>query len=247
MFLPGRSFALGEAVVRWLSPTTWLGTLTLDGATLAATTWLGADGAPLVTHEDTGVSSRRVATPPEPPPLADLVALSSLPVRGAPSSALRLTLPRAAAPPPELPGQRVRARGARWDIELLEQGWEESLAPIAALAAAIAEDDPQARRGQRASDCTAYALRFAAAAHARGWPVRLITGLALDGTTLVRHRWALVQSGARWWTVDPAAGQAPAQPRLLALAVHEATAEALAGADAAFSALLHAEARFLPR
>jgi transglutaminase-like putative cysteine protease len=74
----------------------------------------------------------------------------------------------------------------------------------------------------------------------------IFTGFVLDGSTLVRHRWAVVWTGARWLPVDPSSGDAPAPPDLFALAVHDTSAEALAGAEAAFAPLRRASVSWLP-
>lgn len=89
-----------------------------------------------------------------------------------------------------------------------------------------------AARAATHGDCTTHALRFAALAAEHGIPVRVVTGLRRDGDALVRHRWNLAWTGARWLAVDPTWGEAPAAPVLVGLAVHGARAADLAAADA---------------
>ncbi len=96
-------------------------------------------------------------------------------------------------------------------------------------------------------DCTAHAVLFATLAAARGIPTRLVTGFRIDGAQLVRHRWVIAWLGDRWMAVDPTFGEAPAQPRLIGLAVHGTTAAELAVVDTvAFAGLRDARARLLP-
>ncbi|MBE7448366.1 MAG: transglutaminase domain-containing protein [Kofleriaceae bacterium] len=115
-------------------------------------------------------------------------------------------------------------------------------ADIAALARVVAADVVDhlgvtattlaAARAATHGDCTTHALRFAALAAEHGIPVRVVTGLRRDGDALVRHRWNLAWTGARWLAVDPTWGEAPAAPVLVGLAVHGARAADLAAADA---------------
>lgn len=86
----------------------------------------------------------------------------------------------------------------------------------------------QADRG----DCTTHALKLVALADDAGIPVRVVTGLRLDGDRLVRHRWVVAWTGARWQAVDPTYGESPAAPALIGLAVHGPRAADLALADA---------------
>jgi len=96
-------------------------------------------------------------------------------------------------------------------------------------------------------DCTAHAILFATLAAARGIPTRLVTGFRIDGDHMVRHRWVIAWLGDRWMAVDPTFGEAPAQPRLIGLAVHGASAAELAVVDTvAFAGLHDAHARLLP-
>lgn len=162
-----------------------------------------------------------------------------------------LGFPDAAAPPPSLPGQRVARDRRGWRL-VLDAGAPGALPPalrdrdrtadIAALtarvAAAIADDlgatalTLGAARSADRGDCTTHALRFAADAAAAGIVTRLVTGLRADGGALVRHRWIVAWTGARWIAVDPTYGESPARPVLVGLAVHGARAAELALTDA---------------
>lgn len=256
VFFAARRFALGRARRAFLGPSAWLGTVELADGRLDSTTELGADGRPRLTIDASGLVARRVDELPGPAPLADLVALTTLPIAGAQAPAppreaspgpvhLVLSLRAPAAPPTAAQSQRVEARGARWRVELVRQPDGPDVAPLAALARAIAETPPGPGEPPGA-DCTALALRYARAARRRGIPTRLVTGLVLDGAALVRHRWAQSYSGERWIVVDPASGSAPAPARLLALAVHGDSVEALAAAEAAYAPVRGAQVEWAP-
>jgi hypothetical protein len=186
---------------------------------------------------------------------------------------LRFTLARTAATPtapspPAAPGQRVDAEPGGWRVELTGQpaspfsSEERTLVrAMEAEAARLAGEQPFGSEAdlpdtsgeppdfdapELGSDCTARALQFAAAARQRGWQVRLATGFFVDGATLVRHRWNVAWTGARWIAVDPSSGDAPAPHQLLALAIHDATAEALAAAEVVFTPLRGARVEWLP-
>lgn len=251
VFLATRGFALGRAERRWLDERTWLGRISLPGADLTATTVLDADRRPRLVLEESGGAATRIAEDLisfDALDLADLVALTSIDVRGRPPPPgqprrIAVSLPglatgEATAPPAEAPGQRAASAGPLLHLELLPQP---ARAEDAAAVAAIADLARQVLPGHRGGDCTAYALRYAALAAARRIPTRLVTGFALDesaSSLLVRHRWAVSWTGARWISVDPSAPAeevAPAGPRLFALAIHDATPEALAAAESAFT------------
>lgn len=258
LFFATRQFATGRALRRYLSPTTWVGTVELEGAILESTIELDRDDRPRLIVDGSGVVAERVAETAlaallaEPLPLVDLVALTSLPIQNPtgqnPSGLVEsgpqrlvVTLPRAAPLPPEAPGQRVAAADSppRWLVEL--EPADPTFAPeelptvatVAELARRVAEDESLGEGG----DCTARALRFGALAAQAQLRVRVATGFIIDGPALVRHRWAIAWTGARWIAVDPSApagSEAPAAPVLVTLALHDATAEGLAAAEAAF-------------
>src|SRR5690606_41870767 len=92
--------------------------------------------------------------------------------------------------------------------------------------------------------CTARTLRFAALARARGIPARLVTGFRVNDGRLVRHRWAIVAVEGIWLAVDPTHGEAPAEARLVGLAIHGTrTAELALADDVAFAGLAHIRAQ----
>jgi Transglutaminase-like superfamily len=96
-------------------------------------------------------------------------------------------------------------------------------------------------------DCSAHAVLFAGLARARGIPVRLVTGLRVDGDRLIRHRWAVVAVDGAWIAVDPTHGEAPASARLIGLAVHGTRTAELALADeVAFAGLSRIRAYACP-
>ena len=200
-----------------------------------------------------GVTARRVPfdadlRPARPPEVVDGNAIT---LEGAPSATPTITLLDAKAPPPPaLPGQRP-VPGQPWSIVLdpraesplsAEPHTPDRTAEITALVRRVAReiaDDLSttstttgaaltATRG----DCTTHALRFAALAAEAGIPARVVTGLRLDGGALIRHRWNLAWTGARWMVVDSTFDEAPAAPALVGLAAHGARAADLAAADA---------------
>lgn len=263
LFFATRGFALGHAERRWLDARTWIGSVALAGKVLTSTTVLDEDDRPRLILDDTGGTASRA---PEAAlslatlDLVDLVALTSLDVGGAfpaPGAPRRLALAlapaasasAAALPPREAPGQLVTGEPPHLVLELVAQP---ARPDDAADVARIAELARQVLPGHRGGDCTAYALRYAAAAARAAIPTRLVTGFALyeagtGGAVLVRHRWAVSWTGARWISVDPSAPAeevAPAAPRLFALSIHEATPEALAAAESAFAAWRGAAARW---
>lgn len=268
LFFATRGFALGHAERRWLDARTWIGSVTLAGKVITSTTVLDEEGRPRLILDDNGGTASRAPEAALSPAtldlvdLVDLVDLTSLAIGGAapaPGAPRRLafTLPPEASasssaatlPPREAPGQLVTGAPPRLVLELVAQPARLDDAPAVARIAELAR---QVLPGHRGGDCTAYALRYAAAAARAAIPTRLVTGFALDetgagGAVLVRHRWAVSWTGARWISVDPSAPAeevAPAAPRLFALSIHEATPEALAAAESAFAAWRGAAARW---
>lgn len=268
LFFATRGFALGHAERRWLDARTWIGSVALAGKVLTSTTVVDEQDRPrLILDESGGTATRAPQAALSPATLdlvdlVDLVGLTSLAIGGAspaPGAPRRLALAlaptasgsssAAALPPREAPGQLVTGEPPRLVLELVAQPARPDDAPAVARIAELAR---QVLPGHRGGDCTAYALRYAAAAARAAIPTRLVTGFALDeagagGAALVRHRWAVSWTGARWISVDPSAPAeevAPAAPRLFALSVHDATPEALAAAESAFAAWRGATARW---
>ncbi len=223
--------------------------ISLSDAGAAPDATLGADAA--------------LAVLAAPLDLVDLVELTTVPIRGGygPASPfdtrrLRFTLPgdpNAPPPlPPPAPGQRILAEQGGWKVELTGQpdspfssGERTVVLAMEAIAQHLASQASQASRAD-GSDCTTLALRFAAAARRHRWKLRIATGFLVDGATLVRHRWIVAWTGARWITVDPSSGDAPAPNHLLGLALHDATAEGLAAAEGAFRPVRGASVEWIP-
>ena len=257
VLLAGYGFAIAELAVVRADGGAWTATLTIAGRPLIATIRYDGDGAVREIRGADGVVARAIASGMIAPPATPLevVAGNALAVDGLAEAVgpVTLWLPGASGPrPPALPGQRV-LEGARvgWTIRLdvdapteLPAGGAgpDRTALIAALAHQVAddvEDDLGATalteggaRVARRGDCTTHALRFAALAADVGVETRVVTGLRLDGGALVRHRWIVAWTGARWRAIDPTYAEAPAEPLLLGLAVHGARAADLALADA---------------
>lgn len=265
IFFAARRFAIGRGSRRWIDARTWIGAVVVDGATLEVSTELGDDDRPRVTIDATGLVATRVSQSPSQVafPLADLVALSSVSISGrrsrtaADGSAhrhtIKLDFPSPAPPPPLAPGQHITADLSAWTIELgslstdvVAADEQATVSAIREVAAAIADDAPGLAAGAGRGDCTAHALRYAAAARQRGWPTQLATGFVLVDSTLIRHRWAVTWTGRRWIAIDPSADPSAPEPRLFTLAIHRATIEALVAAEVAFTPLRGARASWQP-
>lgn len=268
VFFPARRFASGFAILRWIDERTWSGEALLEGARLSSSTAMASDGRPSLTLDNTGGMAQRVAETELARELAlvDLVALTSLAIEGPPPPLgapprFFVSLPAAAAAPPPAAGQRVTVEAAGWRVELVlppraAEAERATVATATAIASQLADETrvfathaPLPAEG----DCTTRALRFVSEVRRRGFRARLVTGLRLDERLLVRHRWAEVWTGARWLAVDPTFAPSAsddddddAPPDLFALAVHDTTAAALAGAETAFAALRGARLRWLP-
>jgi hypothetical protein len=130
---------------------------------------------------------------------------------------------------------------------------DEAFALARATAALLADDLGATAASANAAltlgrgDCSAHAVLFAGLARARAIPVRLVTGLRVDGDRLIRHRWAIVAVDGAWIAVDPTHGEAPASARLIGLAVHGTRTAELALADeVAFAGLSRIRAYACP-
>lgn len=257
VILAGYGFAIADLTITPGGNGAWQATLAVGGATLAARITYGADGAVDAIESGDGTSARRrLAGSPRPrfTPI-EVVAGNAIAIAGAApggdDAPAALAFPDAAAPPPALPGQAVIADRAGWHLVLdarapgalpAEPDGPDRSAAIAALtaevAAAIADDlgatatTVGAARAAHRGDCTTHALRFAAEAADAGIATRVVTGLRVESGSLVRHRWVVAWTGARWIAVDPTYAESPAAPRLIGLAVHGPRAAELALADA---------------
>jgi hypothetical protein len=186
-------------------------------------------------------------------PAVDLIAATAIPITGTKRGA-RITLDGTLALP-AVPGQRTRlSHGDGIDVELdaslagaLPAGpsYADRSAEIRTLVAAVraritpdlAASPASARDASTATagDCTTFALAYAALATARAIPTRVVTGLRVDGDRLIRHRWAVSWTGARWIAIDAAFGAVPAGGNLIGLAVHDADDAGLVAGEAALT------------
>jgi hypothetical protein len=239
ILITGRGFAVAHGQITRVGADRWRADLRLAGGALGATILTDGAGDPLTTIGDDGVVARRadeaaLAAPFDPPDAIDAGAITvsgAIAPRGPIALRLRgVTRP----PPPSIPGQAIVADGDTWRIELDRAvdrpaaADTDRVAAIRALAAQVAvEIRPDLATSARAladarvataGDCTTHALAFAARALERGIDARVVTGFRLDGDRLIRHRWALAWTGARWLAVDPSF-PAGAPARLLGLHV----------------------------
>lgn len=252
VFLPARGFVAGTGRVEPVAPRRLVARLDLDaGPIVEATIDLGSDGAPLRVVDGEGVIARRAtdAQATADFPLVDLIAATSVPLTGAPSSRLALLGDLAV---PAVPGQAPVAATAGLGLELspalpgdLPAGdaGPDRTRDIRALVAAVrARIAPDLRAGSvrahdvaTAGDCTTFALAYSALAARTGIPTHVVTGLRVDGRALVRHRWAVSWTGRAWIAVDAAFGAAPAGGDLIGLAIHGADDAGLIAGEAALT------------
>ncbi len=245
VLLPGETLLVGAGDVTPLVDGQHLARVALAGVVRRSVVTLAADGVPTQIVDDTGVTASRVDALPPATASADVLALGSLPVTGAPAPTLALTLvdgPALALP--DLPGQRVVARdGRELAIELSSPGAVDgALARITAAVAAAVVPSLALPRTPDAGDCTTFALELHAALRRAGIEAQLVTGYLLVDDTLWRHRWVAARVGQGWVPVD--ATQAHGGADHLALRQHDATAAEVWAADAAFTAV--ESARYLP-
>jgi hypothetical protein len=247
VLLAGWGFATAHLDLIPASHTAWL---FVSGRLLDATVVYDADGAIAEVVGGDGIVAHRAAIdadlrPRQPPEVVDGNAIT---LTGTGAS---LVLPDAAPRMPiALPGQRPLS-GQPWsialdpafagDVEMEQRGadrTDEITALVHQVAMSVADDLSATATTTGAAltathgDCTTHALRFAALASAAGIPTRVVTGLRIDGESMVRHRWNLAWTGSRWITVDPTWDESPASARLVGLAAHGARAADLAAADA---------------
>jgi hypothetical protein len=254
VFLPARGFLGGTGRIEAVAPRRLVARLELDGGAIAEATIDLDDRGDYVRVVDgegviaLAVTAEQAAAPFQP---LDLIAATAIPITGAPSHTL--VLEGSIALPP-LPGQLVRRHPDGIALELSPQlaGDLPGAAPgrdrsrdIAALVervrARIAPDlsagpaSPRDADSATAGDCTTFALAYAALAHQHRIPTRVVTGLRVDGSRLVRHRWAVSWTGRAWIAVDVAYGVAPAGGDLVGLAVHDADDAGLVAGEAALT------------
>jgi hypothetical protein len=227
VILSGWDLAVGDGVVvaagdRRVAARTVVGDRAIDAAVE-----LDLRGNTARVIDSTGTEAVRVErdTATAPWQAIDVIAAGSIELadRDVP---IELTLrPRGRTPaPPALPGQRVVADAGRWQVTI-DPALPGALAPgppatstadaeIAEISTGVHEAITPSLAGNSATagDCTAYAVAFAAYARMAGIPAQVVTGFLVDGDRMVRHRWNLAWTGARWVTVD--ASQKEPTPRL---------------------------------
>ena len=259
VFMAARGFVGGAARVETVAPGRMVARMEVGDATAAeATIDIGADGMPERVVDGEGVIELRASEATAMAPFApvDLIAATAIPIAGRRRRALVLD-GELALPP--LPGQRAVPTASGLVVELSaalpgdlppgEPGPDrtrEIAAIVGRVRARITPSLASAPAGSRdaravAGDCTTFALAYAALASARGIPTRVVTGFRVDRDRLVRHRWAISWTGARWIAVDAAFAAAPAGGDLVGLAVHDADDAGLVSGEAALSSV-HAAA-----
>lgn len=245
IFLPARGFVAGSGRIEPVAPGRLVARLALEaGAVVEATIDVGADGAPARVVDGEGVIAIRAteAQAEEPFPALDLIAATALPIAGT-HTRDRIVLAGNVALP-ALPGQRAHPGADGVEVELVTPRGG-APAPIRAVVAAVRERitpslavGPTSSRDAAtatAGDCTTFALAYAALASSRGIETRVVTGLRVDGTRLIRHRWAISWTGTEWIAIDAAFGAVPAGGNLIGLAVHDADDAGLVAGEAALT------------
>jgi Transglutaminase-like superfamily len=264
IFLPARGFVVGTGRIDPVAPARLVARITLDaGPVVEATIDLDSDGSPARVIDGEGVIALRATAAQASAPFiaVDLIAATAVPIAGTrntrmPRDTSHIVIDGDIALP-ALPGQRAlpsQPATAGLAIELssalrgelpagepmLDRGVEIH-ALVAAVRARItpsltagptsSRDAPHATAG----DCTTFALAYAALAASRGIDTRVVTGLRVDGDRLIRHRWAVSWTGARWIAIDAAFGHVPAGGNLIGLAVHTADDAGLVAGEAALT------------
>jgi len=255
VFLPARGFVAGTGRIDPVAPGRLVARLALDaGPVVEATIDLAADGTPTRVVDGEGVIAIRATAEQanEPFPAVDLIAATAVPIGGT-HHGPRITLDGNLALP-GVPGQLARPAVSGVTVELdASLAGSLPLGPlhvdrtaqirelVAAVRARITPDlgaSPSSIRDATtatAGDCTTFALAYAALATRRAIPTRVVTGLRVDGGKLIRHRWAVSWTGARWIAIDAAFGAVPAGGNLIGLAVHDADDAGLVAGEAALT------------
>lgn len=258
VFMAARGFVGGRGRVEAIAPGRMIARVEMGAAEGDATIDVGDDGMPERVVDGEGVIELRAtaATAAEPFAPVDLIAATAIPIAGPRTH--QLVLEGQLALPP-VPGQRAQPTAGGLVVELGatlpgdlppgEPGPDQTRA-IRALVSRVRaritpslDGGPAGSRDARAvtGDCTTFALAYAALATARGIPTRVVTGFRVDhdrsGDRLVRHRWAISWTGARWIAVDAAFAAAPAGGDLVGLAVHDADDAGLVSGEAALSSV----------
>lgn len=255
VFLPARGFVAGAGRIEPVAPGRLVARLALDaGPVVEATIDLDRDGAPARVVDGEGVIAIRASAEQasEPFPAVDLIAATAIPIAGT-RTAPRVVLEGNLALP-GVPGQLARTSATGVEVELsaalvgslpagprhfdrtpeiraLVAAVRDRITPDLGATPAFARDAATATAG----DCTTFALAYAALATGRAIPTRVVTGLRVDGDRLIRHRWAVSWTGARWIAIDAAFGAVPAGGNLIGLAVHDADDAGLVAGEAALT------------
>jgi hypothetical protein len=255
VFLPARGFVSGSGRIEPVAPGRLVARLALDkGPVVEATIDLDRDGMPTRVVDGEGVIAIRASAEQAaaPFPAVDLIGATAIAISGR-RRGNHIVLDGNLAVP-DLPGQHSRLSSSGVDVELdaaltgslpagpaqLDRGAEiRSL--VAAVRNRITPDlsaSPSSARDAAtatAGDCTTFALAYAALATRRSIPTRVVTGLRVDQDRLIRHRWAISWTGARWIAIDAAFGAVPAGGNLIGLAVHDADDAGLVAGEAALT------------
>jgi hypothetical protein len=255
VFLPGRGFVSGVGRIDVVAPGRLVARLALAaGPVVEATIDLDRDGLPTRVVDGEGVIAIRATAEQAaaPFPAVDLIGATAIPIAGV-RRGNRIVLDGNLAVP-DLPGQHTRLSSAGVDVELdaalagslpagrsalardaeirsLVAAVRNRITPDLAASPASARDAATATAG----DCTTFALAYAALATRRAIATRVVTGLRVDHDRLIRHRWAVSWTGARWIAIDAAFGAVPAGGNLIGLAVHDADDAGLVAGEAALT------------
>jgi hypothetical protein len=254
VFLPARGFVVGRGRIEPVAPGRLVARVVLDaGPVVEATIDLDRDGSPARVVDGEGVIAMRTteAAAAEPFAAVDLIGATAIALTGRASHHVLLDGNLAL---PALPGQQARPAANGVDVELdaslagelptgpahadrtreiktLVRAVQQRITPDLSTTSTTSRDAVNATAG----DCTTFALAYAALATERKIPTRIVTGLRVDGARLIRHRWAVSWTGARWIAIDAAFGAVPAGGNLIGLAVHDADDAGLVAGDAALT------------
>lgn len=248
IFLPARGFVTGAGRIDAIADHRMVARLSLaSGAVAEATIDVDPDGSPGRVVDGEGVIAIRVSEEQAGAPFraVDLIAATALPIGGE-HHANRIVLTGENVALPALPGQRAKPVADGLEVELvtstapapaqirdLVTGVRTRITPSLAAGPTSSRDAETATAG----DCTTFALAYAALAKTRGIPTRVVTGLRVDGSRLIRHRWAVSWTGSQWIAIDAAFGHVPAGGNLIGVAVHDADDAGLVAGEAALTSV----------
>ncbi len=254
MLLAGASFALLEVEASRTGENAFAIDLVSDVGRGRLEVEIGEDGLPTRWDSDSGESATRTDGVTPAMMAAELLDIAAMPSRGRATTSL-LVEGATRRPPPSVAGQRVSGSDDSWRIQFARPG--AAIPPnLESLVTSVdqrIEDDlslpglggADALRMGR-GDCSGHASALALLASQIGYEVKLASGYRRRGARWLRHRWTIVKLEDEWVSMDPSFGEArPGTSRLMILAVHEATTEAMALADLlAFAGMTGASATF---